>query len=561
MEEEKKKEMENSVFATVTLRSRTGKSLFDSMGQKNRDTRELRPLPETFYDVKKELEKIGCNIVSEGKFSLTIMAPRNQFEEIFKVKLKQEEQPLITGKKAPITKYYVTDEEIKIPDEIADLVEKITLPKPARLLELPNAPRPDYYHLDVPEMISSLIKAAGPHSHGWRGDGVNVVMIDTGFYNHTYYTSRGFNVAVNAVIGNPNDDEIGHGTAIASNLLAVAPAVNFTMVKFSISFFGFMIAFPLLGFQRARTLNPDIISCSWATGYDATLETEIEDAVNVDGIAVVFACGNGGPVEFPGEMPDVISVGGAYVDETHCNWEASSYASSGQSAQYKDRIVPDVCGIVGQAPSGILIVMPTEPNCTYDQAFSGGAFPNNDETQDDDGWLVGSGTSSAAPMVAGTIALMLQKNSNLSPSTIKTILQVTARDIDTGTSASGEVATVGYDHATGYGLIDAQEALEACFIATAAYGSKLAPEVQFLRSFRNAWINRSGIGKGLVDKIEQIYYRHSPPIAKAMRHDKRLERIIRHFIVTPIVRVLHFGVSFTNRQYLLRKRTYTRGEE
>ncbi|MFW9970599.1 MAG: S8 family serine peptidase [Candidatus Odinarchaeota archaeon] len=561
MEDEKIKEMENTVFATVILRSRTGKSLFESAGQKHRDTREFRPLPETFFDATREFEKMGFKIVSEGKFSLTIVAPRKKFEEVFRVRLKQEEQPLFREKETPMTRYYVTDEEINIPEEIADLVEKITLPKPARLLQSANAPNPSYHHLDVPGMISSLIKATAPHSHGFTGKNINVVMIDTGFYTHPYYKNKGYSITLNSLFGDPNHDYIGHGTAIAANLLAVAPDINFTMVKFAELFGFFVLSFPLAGFQTARNLHPDIITCSWGTNFDAALEAEIEDAVNVDGIAVVFACGNQGSVEWPGEMPDVISVGGAYIDDSHINWQASSYASSGQSSTYDKRIVPDVCGIVGQAPEGILIVMPTEPNCYFEQIFGGGSFPNKDETKKDDGWVVASGTSSAAPMVAGTVALMLQKNSNLSPNTIKAILMVTARDIITGQSASGAIATVGYDYATGYGLIDAQEALDACFIATAAYGSKLAPEVQFLRSFRNAWIGSSGVGKVLVDKIEQLYYKHSPPIAKAMRHDMRIKRIIRHFIVTPIVKLLHFGVNITNRRFQSGKITYNRGED
>lgn len=552
----KGKEMEEEVVATVTLRSRTGKSLFEKEKRRKRDTRDFRPLPEAFVDARRELEKMGFKVLSRGRFSLTISSSRKHFEQTFGVRLKQERHPVFAGRKRPTAKYYVYEKKIKVPEEIADLVERITLPRPPQLYESANAPNPGYHHLNVPEHISCLMKAPPPHAHGWTGEGVRVVMVDTGFYNHGYYTDKGYSVTVDAVAGDPADDEWGHGTGIASNLLAVAPDIDFTMVKF-----GTASLYPNLGFDRAVDLNPDIITCSW--GYpgggpndNPALEAAIEDAVNVDGITVIFACGNDGPIGWPGDMPEVISVGGAYIDDALRNWQASSYASSGSSSNYTERVVPDVCGIVGQAPSGVLIVMPTEPDCILDRVFGDGTFPNSDETETDDGWLVASGTSSAAPMVAGVVALMLQKNANLSPSTVKTILEVTARDITTGTSASGEAAATGFDTATGYGLVDAEEALEACFIATAAYGSKLAPEVQLLRSFRNAWIEHSGIGKSLVDKAEHIYYRRSPKLAMAMRYNMRLKNTLRWLLVAPIVRGLRLGVELANLRFSLRERSH-----
>lgn len=189
--------------------------------------------------------------------------------------------------------------------------------------------------------------------------------------------------------------------------------------------------------------------------------------------------------------------------------------------------------------------MPTEPDCIYDNSFGGGVFPNGDETEPDDGWLVASGTSSAAPMVAGVVALMLEKNPDLSPEVVKTILQLTARDITQGTSASGHNAANGVDLATGYGLVDGEEALEACFIATAAYGSKLVPEVQMLRSIRDSWLQISGVGRHLIWKAEEIYYRRSPILAKIMRKNPKLKSLLKWVFVAPIVKCLRLGTKFT----------------
>ncbi|HEY4395708.1 MAG TPA: fibronectin type III domain-containing protein [Polyangia bacterium] len=54
--------------------------------------------------------------------------------------------------------------------------------------------------------------------------------------------------------------------------------------------------------------------------------------------------------------------------------------------------------------------------------------------------------------------------------------------------------------------------LSGCFIATAAFGSDLAPEVAALRQLRDAAIVRSAFAKAAVD----LYYRSSPPLAGAL---------------------------------------------
>jgi hypothetical protein len=54
--------------------------------------------------------------------------------------------------------------------------------------------------------------------------------------------------------------------------------------------------------------------------------------------------------------------------------------------------------------------------------------------------------------------------------------------------------------------------LSGCFIATAAFGSDLAPEVATLRRLRDAAVTRSTLAKTAVD----LYYRSSPPLAAAL---------------------------------------------
>jgi subtilisin family serine protease len=220
-------------------------------------------------------------------------------------------------------------------------------------------------------------------------------------------------------------------------------------------------------FKLAVRQRPNIITNNWGYNIDrgtstlppflVPLEIEITSAV-AQGITVLFAAGNG-HYSWPGSMPEVISVGGGYVGEKfYDDLEASSYASSFDSSLYPGLHVPDVCGLVGQAPGGIYIMMPTQPKSTTDRGLAGGAFPNKDQTLSDDGWACASGTSSATPMVAKVVALMMEKKPDLLPDEIKAILEGTARDIIKGNSGMGDSATVGWDKATGYGLVDAYEA-------------------------------------------------------------------------------------------------------
>lgn len=66
----------------------------------------------------------------------------------------------------------------------------------------------------------------------------------------------------------------------------------------------------------------------------------------------------------------------------------------------------------------------------------------------------------------------------------------------------------------------------ACFIATAAYGSILAPEVRSLRAFRDAYLMTHAPGKALV----AVYYRFSPPLAAIIGEDPSLRAATRFFL-------------------------------
>jgi hypothetical protein len=62
-----------------------------------------------------------------------------------------------------------------------------------------------------------------------------------------------------------------------------------------------------------------------------------------------------------------------------------------------------------------------------------------------------------------------------------------------------------------------------CFIATAAFGTPLAPEIQTLRDFRDTWLMPNILGRMFV----QFYYRTSPPIAHVIRSRVALQVLTR----------------------------------
>ncbi len=73
-----------------------------------------------------------------------------------------------------------------------------------------------------------------------------------------------------------------------------------------------------------------------------------------------------------------------------------------------------------------------------------------------------------------------------------------------------------------------------CFIATAAYGTPTAEQIDVLREFRDTVLLESTTGSLFVS----LYYQFSPPVADFIAGNELLRALVREFLVDPIVRTV-----------------------
>jgi hypothetical protein len=80
-----------------------------------------------------------------------------------------------------------------------------------------------------------------------------------------------------------------------------------------------------------------------------------------------------------------------------------------------------------------------------------------------------------------------------------------------------------------------------CFIATAAYGNPLSPEVSFMRNVRDNLIGSNDVGRTFVDAWNAFYYSWSPPVAYLIGSSNLLRTIVG-VLLLPLLGLMH-GVA------------------
>ena len=106
-------------------------------------------------------------------------------------------------------------------------------------------------------------------------------------------------------------------------------------------------------------------------------------------------------------------------------------------------------------------------------------------------------------------------------------IEETAEDIETAVDERPEVNIDVDDDNTGGG----------CLIATAAYGTELSPQVQFLREIRDNTVMSTTTGAAFMSGFNSLYYSFSPTIADMERDNPMFKDTIRVFI-TPMISTL-----------------------
>jgi serine protease AprX len=313
---------------------------------------------------------------------------------------------------------------------------------------------------------------------GYDGTGVGVAVIDSGAAAwHDDLMGATGAAAVDRFVdfvggqGAAYDDH-GHGTHVAGIIggngydsngarSGIAPGVRLIVLKVldgtGNGYISDVIAALEYVVDHKDELNIRVVNLSVATGvyesYTTDPLTVAAESIVRSGVVVVAAAGNNGRgpdgsirhggVTAPGNAPSVLTVGASsHMGTTDRDDDTiASFSSRGPSAiDYGAK--PDLV-----AP-GVGIESLSDFGSTLYSTRSQYLLPGTVQTSYLP-YLSMSGTSMAAPVVTGTVALMLQANPSLSPNAVKAILQYTAEHYD------------GYDPLTqGAGFLNALGAVQ-----------------------------------------------------------------------------------------------------
>lgn len=342
--------------------------------------------------------------------------------------------------------------------------------KPPKLKKLKKTP-PDCSGGNAPlGDMADVVTALGVDkiwSLGYKGAGIVVGMVDAGICAKNCPNPHpACTVEIDRVIdgwptndwGTTADEWEGHGNMTAFDVLGIAPEAQLYDIRIvnvnsgnPATDFKAWVSDAVTGYDWAIQRHqadgtPQILNNSWglykkssdlqyATNPQSPFARQVEGALN-EGIMVVFAAGNCGEacpypkcgtasvgadksILGPNGHPDVMTVGAINLNK---QWVG--YSSQGKAVLPPNAAKPDFC--------------------TFTQ-FTG-YYPGLDQNYASD-----CGTSAAAAVVAGVVALLKQYRDGLTQAQAKTALMTTAKDL----------LPAGPDPKTGAGMIRAKKAFDS----------------------------------------------------------------------------------------------------
>lgn len=252
------------------------------------------------------------------------------------------------------------------------------------------------------ERAKELVNAENVYRKGYTGKGVRIALLDTGVFQHRDLRNKIILFKDYINYKRLCYDDNGHGTHIAGIISAMAPGAE-------------LLVFKILDKSGNGTTEKALQALDWiqrnhkvwnikllnfSLGYLPNTNTGMQNRLIEkleqlweEGITIVTAAGNNGPKEntitVPGVSRKVITVGSC------------------------DDVESPKGGYGGRGPTNCCIVKP--------EILAPGTHIRSLSLRDGQ-YAYKSGTSMAAPIVCGALALALEKSPNLKPVEIKLLL-------------------------------------------------------------------------------------------------------------------------------------------
>lgn len=334
----------------------------------------------------------------------------------------------------------------------ADAAEEVTSPLLAAIWEdaaLVTSLAPAEYSGSMYWVAQEATGAADFWSQGYTGAGVDVALIDSGVVPVDGLTYP------NKVINGPDLsfesqadnlrylDTYGHGTHMAGiiagrddaattvqkgddeNFLGMAPGARILNVKVADAQGAVDVSQVIAGIdwvvqhRNDDGMNVRVLNLSYGT--DGLQDYQIDPLAQAverawqAGIVVVVASGNDGNdalLRNPAYDPFVIAVGASHGNSTYTASDdtIATFSNCGTDQRHVDIVAPGKSIISLRNPDSAADV--SAPEAVVDERF-----------------FLGSGTSQAAAVVSGGVALLLEQRPEMSPNQVKALLMGTAEPI------------------------------------------------------------------------------------------------------------------------------------